>query len=193
MKYKKMDKVHEGKFITSYDITYETMDGQTKVYEMISRDNNATTLADLNNPKVDSVVLMLTNETEDKILLSREFRLAMGAWVYNFPAGLIDPGETPEESARRELWEETGLELVSIDDVLFESYAAIGFSNEKNVCIVGKARGEFRKSTSSFEEIEPGWFTAQELSELLKTEHFAARTQAYCYMWAKYKLLYTGN
>ena len=188
MKYKGMKKVNEGKFITRYDISYETVDGKKKIYEMISRDKNAITLADLNNPKVDSVVLMLSNETDDKLLLCREFRLAMGTWVYNFPAGLIDPGETPEESARRELWEETGLELVSIDDTLFESYAAIGFSNEKNVCIIGTARGEFRDSTSTVEEIEPAWYTAEELMELLKTEHFAARTQAYTYMWAKQHL-----
>ena len=32
--------------------------------------------------------------------------MAVGGWVYNFPAGLIDPGETPEVSAARELKEE---------------------------------------------------------------------------------------
>ena len=66
-----------------------------------------------------------------------------------------------------------------------ESYSAVGFSNEKNVCIVGKASGEFKKSTSTVEEIEAGWFTKSQVQELLKTERFAARTQAYCYLWSK--------
>ena len=62
--------------------------------------------------------MILTDETGERILVSREYRMAMAQWIYNFPAGLIDPGETPEESAKRELWEETGLELVGITDVL---------------------------------------------------------------------------
>ena len=72
----------------------------------------------------------------------------MAQWIYNFPAGLIDPGESVEESARRELWEETGLRLVRIDDILDNSYRAVGFSNERNVCVFGVAEGTFRKSTS---------------------------------------------
>ena len=117
-------------------------------------------------------------------MINKEFRLAPGQWVYNIPAGLIDPGETPQESAKRELMEETGLTLYEINDFINTSYSAVGFSNETNVCIVGKARGEFKDSTSSVEEIEAGWYTKEEVRELLKTEKFAARTQAFCYMWS---------
>ena len=177
-------KIHEGRFITRYDIDYVTAEGHPKTYEMISRNKNIQTLEDLQNVRSDAVVLILTDETGERILVNREFRLAMAKWIVNFPAGLIDPGETPEESARRELWEETGLELVSIDDVLDNSYSAIGFSNERNICVFGKARGTFRKSTSDVEEIVPGWYTKEEMKELLRKESFAARTQAYCYAWA---------
>ena len=111
--------------------------------------------------------------------------MAMAQWLYNFPAGLIDPGETPEESARRELWEETGLTLTRIDDVLDNSYSAVGFANERNICVFGAAAGEFRKSTSDAEEIVPGWYTRDQIRQLMRTEPFAARTQAYCYAWAK--------
>ena len=111
--------------------------------------------------------------------------MAVGKFVYNFPAGLIDPGESYDVSAKRELKEETGLDLISIDDVMHESYSDVGFSNEKNICIVGKASGIFSESTSTFEEIDAKWYTKAQIKELLKTEDFAARTQAYCYMWSK--------
>lgn len=184
MQYKGIRKVHEGKFITRYDVDYLTEEGHPKTYEIISRNREITTLEALQNPTPDSVILILTDESGERLLVSREYRMAMAQWIYNFPAGLIDPGETPEQSAKRELWEETGLTLTRIDDVLDGSYSAIGFSNERNVCVFGAAAGELRKSTSDAEEIVPGWYTKAEMRTLLRTAPFAARTQAYCYLWA---------
>ena len=132
-----------------------------------------------------STVLIMHDEKNEKILLNKEFRLALGDWVYNFPAGLIDEGEEPIESARRELKEETGLDLLTVNDILPLSYSAIGFANETNLCIVGVADGTFSKSSSTVEEIKAGWYTKDEVKKLLKTELFAARTLSYCYLWSK--------
>lgn len=109
----------------------------------------------------------------------------VGDYVYNFPAGLIDAGETVQVAAARELKEETGLDLISIEDTLYDSYSAIGFSNETNQVVIGKASGTFAKSTSTVEEISAAWYTKAEVRELLKNNRFAARTQAFCYMWSK--------
>ena len=163
MEFKSLKKIHDGHFIHRYDITYETVDAKTP----------------------DSVVLIMHDEKNEKILLNKEFRLALGDWVYNFPAGLIDEGEEPIESARRELKEETGLDLLTVNDILPLSYSAIGFANETNLCIVGVADGTFSKSSSTVEEIKAGWYTKDEVKKLLKTELFAARTQSYCYLWCK--------
>ena len=184
MKYKGIHKILEGKFITRYDVDYLTAEGHEKTYEIISRNRNLQTLEDLQNKVPDSVIMILTDEAGERILVSREYRMAMAQWIYNFPAGLIDPGETPEESAKRELWEETGLTLTKVTDVLDNSYSAVGFANERNICVFGTAAGQFRKSTSDAEEIVPGWYTREEIRALLRTEPFAARTQAYCYAWA---------
>ncbi|MBQ3545024.1 MAG: NUDIX hydrolase [Lachnospiraceae bacterium] len=185
MEFKEIIKKESGRFINRYDIVYETVGKEEKVYEIISRDKNLDSYEKLHGNKPDAVVIIATNESEDKILLSKEFRLAVGEWVYNFPAGLIDKGETPKEAAVRELKEETGLDLYEITDFIGQSYSAVGFSNEINVCVVGKARGEFRKSDSDVEEIEPGWYTKEEVRELIKNYKFAARTQGYCYLWSR--------
>jgi ADP-ribose pyrophosphatase len=185
MKFKGIEKKEEGKFITRYDVEYETTDSKEKIYEIISRNNSLDTLEALNGTNPDSVVIIATDKDGERLLINREFRMAVGNWVYNFPAGLIDEGENPYESAKRELWEETGLELYEIDDFIGPSYSAVGFSNEINVCVVGKARGDFKPSTSTAEEIEAGWYTKAQIRELLKTERFAARTQAYCYLWSR--------
>ena len=111
--------------------------------------------------------------------------MAVGGFAYNFPAGLIDEGETPDVAAARELWEETGLKLVEIDEVLPMSFSGVGITNEKSCCVLGKAEGEFAPSTSDEEEIEARWYTKEEVRELLKQTNLAARTQAYCYWWAR--------
>ena len=185
MEAKKIEKKNEGKYITRYDVTYLLNNGEEKVYEIISRDKNITDIAQLRKTEPDSVVLIMEDETGEKILLNREFRMSIGEWIYNFPAGLIDPGEKPEEAAARELWEETGLTLKEIKDRIDGGYSAIGFSNELTVCFIGVGTGEFRESTSAEEEIEAGWYTKAEVRELLKTAKFAARTQAYCYAWSR--------
>lgn len=185
MKYVGIEKKSEGNFITRYDVTYRTVDDKEKVYEMISRNKEISTLEELNGTEADAVVIIVTDETGEKCLLNREFRMAAGDYVYNFPAGLIDEGENYEQAAIRELKEETGLELYEITEVLGTSYSAVGFSNETNITVIGKARGEFSESTSTVEEIDARWYTKEEVRELLKKHKFAARTQAYCYMWSR--------
>lgn len=44
-----------------------------------------------------------------KIAIVRQYRPALEAFAWELPAGLLDPGETPADSCRRELLEETGL------------------------------------------------------------------------------------
>lgn len=185
MEFKKIEKINEGKYITRYNIDYQTKSGKIKTYEMVSRNKNIQKFEDLHDLKTDAVVLIIHDANNEKILLNREFRMAPGEWVYNFPAGLIDPGETEKEAASRELWEETGLKLTKIEEIWKESYSAVGFSNEKNIVLIGTAEGEFKPSTSEIEEIDAKWYSKNEIKELLKKEHFAARTQAYCSLWCR--------
>lgn len=185
MRWKGITKVHQGRFLTRYDLHYETSDGKTKDYEMISRSKDLESREDLYHHPAEAVVLILHSADGEKVLLNREFRMATGTFVYNFPAGLIDPGETPDEAAERELREETGLTLLSVRDHLTNSYSAIGFSNEKNICVLGTAGGTFAPSTSAEEEIEADWYTKEQVRNLIRAgAPFAARTQAYCYLWA---------
>ncbi len=65
----------------------------------------------------------------DEVVLIRQYRAAIDAWILEAPAGTLEEGEAPEVCAARELIEETGLaarELVPLGAV----YTTPGFSDE---------------------------------------------------------------
>ena len=157
MRFDGVKKVDEGRFISRYDLYYTTEDDKKKVYEIISRNKDIKTIDDIRNEKTDGVVIVVTDEADEHILINKEYRMSVGDYV------------------------------IVIEDKLYDSYSAIGFSNETNAVVIGKACGKFAPSTSTFEEISAAWYSKQEVKELLKDKHFAARTQAFCYMWARNK------
>ncbi|CAJ0568303.1 unnamed protein product, partial [Mesorhabditis spiculigera] len=62
------------------------------------------------NCEVDGVdiIAVLYKDNKKYFVLVKQYRIPMGGWCLEFPAGLIDEGETVEEAALRELTEETG-------------------------------------------------------------------------------------
>lgn len=185
MKFERIKKINSGRYLNRYDITYRTPHGHEKVYEMFSRDPDIPDEHKLLHPRTDAVIIIATDKSAERLLLIREFRLELDREIYGLPAGLIDPGETPEETAIRELKEETGLDVVQIRDVMPPSYCAVGLSNEQAVCVFCTAEGELSPSRETGEEITARWYTKEELLALMRTETFGSWAQAYVYMWTK--------
>ncbi len=67
---------------------------------------------------------------ENHIVTLRQYRYPVRSWQREFPGGFIDPGETPEGAAKRELFEETGY-LVKKLIPLGAFYPSFGSTNEK--------------------------------------------------------------
>jgi ADP-ribose pyrophosphatase len=87
-------------------IEYQGADGEVRTWEAMRR-----TTRPKDSP-VDAVHIIATRNTADgcgvEVLLEKQFRPPAGKVVIEFPAGLVDPNETLEECALRELKEETG-------------------------------------------------------------------------------------
>jgi ADP-ribose diphosphatase len=58
--------------------------------------------------QADYVVIVAVT-ADGKLPVVRQYRPAIEAFSWELPAGLVDPGESPVDSCRRELLEETGL------------------------------------------------------------------------------------
>lgn len=65
----------------------------------------------------------------DEVILVKQYRPAIGKWIYELPAGTLEEGEEPEECAKRELIEEIGYEAGELN-LLFRMYLSPGYSNE---------------------------------------------------------------
>src|SRR5205823_13350526 len=81
-------------------------------------------------PAVVIVAVEPDENGEWRTWLVRVHRPATGGSFIEAPAGLIDDGETPEETARRELREECGLEADGWE-VLGSAWSSPGVTNER--------------------------------------------------------------
>jgi ADP-ribose pyrophosphatase len=88
---------------------------------------NVVTLETLRHP---GAAVVLPFVADDRIVLLRQFRHAAGGWLWEAPAGKLDPGEAPEACALRELEEETGYRAGRLEKT-GEILSTPGFTDER--------------------------------------------------------------
>lgn len=95
--------------------------------EIVDLPNGNRVALDLvHHPGAAAIVPFLDDDT---VLLIRQYRFATGGEIVEVPAGKLDPGETPEACAARELEEETGYRAGRLER-LGAIWASPGFCNE---------------------------------------------------------------
>ncbi len=107
--------IYNGKIISLQKDRVELPDGCMSWREVIKHGGGAGIVA-------------LTSQKE--ILLIRQYRYPTGQDLWEIPAGKLDPGENPLQTAQRELKEETGCQAANWQ-LLSEFYSSPGFCNEK--------------------------------------------------------------
>lgn len=92
------------------------------------------TIRRLNFDRGDSVALLVYNLDTQKILLINQFRYPTyhkgPGWITETIAGIVDEGEAPQETARREAHEETGLNVGNVEFIA-SFYPSPGGSSER--------------------------------------------------------------
>lgn len=100
---------------------------------------------------------------DPQILLIRQYRYAANGYVYEVPAGRLEPGEAPEVCAYRELEEETGCRAERVEH-LTTIYTTPGFTDERIhlFAAYGLTTGKVQRDVDEFLEVK-----AMHLSEAL--------------------------
>jgi ADP-ribose pyrophosphatase len=92
-------------------------------------------------------------DRDGNVVLVRQPRVGAGGPLLEVPAGMVDPGESPLECARRELREETGLHGGEWAEAA-AFYTSPGYCDEKRYLFIATDPEEGDASPESTEEIE---------------------------------------
>ena len=104
--------------------------------EQVQLPNGHQTTVDIvRHPGACAVVPILG---DGRLVLLRQYRHAIGGWHLEIPCGKLDPGETPEECAARELEEESGFQPGRLES-LGAIWPTPGFSDERIHLFLGTA------------------------------------------------------
>jgi len=108
-------------------------------------------------------VVLLVQPSPNRLILVRQFRPAIGRWIWEIPAGSLERGERPAIAARRECVEETGWRPDRVRR-LGSYYPSPGFCDELMhfYACTDLARPRRQAARDPDEELEPRVFTRRE-------------------------------
>jgi len=110
--------------------------------------------------------VMLPFDKKKRVLLVRQYRLPARRFLWELPAGRLDPGETPLKAARRELQEETGYRAKTWKK-LVSFYPSPGFLSERMTVFTATDLTPGEAHNMDDERIEMRWFSRREVEAMI--------------------------
>jgi ADP-ribose pyrophosphatase len=140
------ERLYHGRIVSLDRDTVRFPDGSTGQLEMLRHPGASAVVPFLDDP----------GDRDPRVLLIRQFRHAAEDFIWEVPAGRLDPGETPEACARRELEEETGMRARTLERLTM-IYTTPGFTDERIHLFLayGLEAGTQRREADEFLELHP--------------------------------------
>ena len=172
-----VEKKTDNRFLNMYDLQYENKVGGQGIYHIASRGASIEELKlKTHKNKPDGVIIYaLYGPKRDKVVMVRQYRFSVDDYVYEFPAGLVDAGETYGQAGARELKEETGLDFTSVKaDEMYSKplFTTVGMTDESCATVYGYASGKISKEgLEDNEDLEVIIADRKEVRRILKEEN----------------------
>lgn len=182
MSIKNITTLADTKYLKIYNAEYTNKSGKSRNWYIASRkdlDTLKNTYFNGVEDNIDAVIIVATHvdkathKTSDKLVVIKQFRVPLNDYVYEIPAGLIDSGEDFETTVRRELKEETGLDLLEIDynKTKPKAYISTGMTDESAALVYCTCLGEPSKDyLEPDEDIEVMLLSRQEAKTLISSD-----------------------
>ena len=177
-KVKDIKKLTNTPYLNFYEFEAVFRDGRTAPYYVASRAKKCEDLKACHHEnRPDGVILYgVYGESKDKVVLVRQFRYPLGGYCYEFPAGLVEPGEDMVQAGIREMYEETGLNFTPKQAGCCSKpfFTTIGMTDESCGTVYGYCSGDpsnFHQEAS--EDIQVILADREECKRILKEENVA--------------------
>ncbi|MGI6069382.1 MAG: NUDIX hydrolase [Blautia sp.] len=171
---KKIEHSCQNPYINLYTLFVENKVGRPGTYYVASRAKSVAEMK-LKTRKVNAdgvIIYSLYGEKRDKVVLIRQYRYSIDDYIYEFPAGLVEPGEDFHEAAVREMKEETGLDFTPRQaGNMYEKpyFTTIGLTDEACATVYGYADGTVSADgQEESEEIEVVLADRAQVRQILK-------------------------
>lgn len=190
----KVEKLTDDKWINLYSVCYKNEKKKGKMVEWCFSSRRNQNKLTLNNKAIigDAVVVapIIKTKKGESFLLIKEFRFPLNNYIYSFPAGLVNEGESLAEAAVREAKEEVGV-IGKITEIANYGYNSAGASDE-TVAFALMEVDEINKKEIALdfdEDIKAVIVPVEEFETFKQDKHMSIKCEIFCSMYAReYKL-----
>ena len=165
----------DNRFLNLYELDATFRDGSRAPYYVASRRKSVDSIkAATGDNHADGVILYgVYGEAKDKVVLVRQFRYPVNGYVYEFPAGLVEPGEDMLDAGIREMYEETGLQFTPVQTAR-PFFTTVGMTDESCGTVFGYCSGTpSNANQEGSEDIQIVLADREECKRILKEENLA--------------------
>lgn len=175
---KGVKRLTENRFLNLYELDARQRDGKAIRYYVASRAKKTEDLKSVSgHRRADGVIMYgVYGEKKDQIVLIRQYRYPLGGYIYEFPAGLVEPGEDVREAGIREMFEETGMTFTPREGGDFERpfFTTVGMTDESCAMVFGYCSGTpSNEHQEAAEDIQVVLADRAECRRILKEENVA--------------------
>ncbi len=173
----KIRKVTDNPYLNFYEMEAIHRDGGSGKYYMVSRirdEKEIKAVSHRNDP--DGVVMYgVYGPEKDKVVLIRQYRYPIGDYIYEFPAGLVEPGEALNQAGIREMYEETSLSFAPVETGYSKPFfTTVGMTDESCGMVFGYCSGvPSSLHQESSEDIQVVIADREECRRILRDENVA--------------------
>jgi len=171
----KLKALVETRYLSLFEAEYENKVGNMRTWTIASRKDNDTLQKQFFENKedeTDGVIIAAYHKEKKKLVIIKQFRIPLNNYVYELPAGLIDPGENAKSTIGRELLEETGLEIVDVIENrgIEKVYVSAGMTDESLAFVYCTCEGEISDEHLEEDECIEAMLVSQgEAKELIQS------------------------